>query len=78
MKDKFSALKKLDIGTIMSQPEQKNVLGGYSGTTNIYCYKDSQYLGWTYVYSSTFSGSYKQECRKAWPDTNRVEIYMEP
>lgn len=78
MKDKFQSLKKLNVGTVMSQPEQKNVLGGYAGTTFVYCYHDSQYLGWYYVYSSTFSGSYKQECQKYWPTTNRIEYYMNP
>jgi hypothetical protein len=78
MKEKFESLKKLNVGTILSQPEQKNVLGGYSGTINIYCYFNTQYLGWTYVYHN-YPGSYKQKCKEStYTTTNRVEYYIEP
>jgi hypothetical protein len=78
MKEKFESLKKLNVGTIMSQPEQKNVLGGYQGTINIYCYFNTQYLGWTYV-DYYYSGSYRQKCKdSSYTTTNRTETYIEP
>lgn len=78
MKEKFASLKKMNVGTVMSQPEQKNVLGGYSGTTNVYCYHDNQYLGWTYItYYESISP--RTKCiNSGYTTTNRTTTYYEP
>lgn len=45
MKEKFASLKKLNVGTVMSAAQQKNVLGGYSYINVIYCYRNNTLLG---------------------------------
>lgn len=78
MKEKFQSLKKLDVGTIISQPEQKNVLGGYSGTTNVYCYHNNTYLGWTYI-GYGWNISPRTACiNSGYTTTNRTVTYYEP
>ena len=78
MKEKFQSLKKLNTGTVLSQTEQKNVLGGYSGSTTVYCYHDSQYLGWTY-FGNAESISPRTACYRAGHSTtNRTTTFYEP
>lgn len=77
MKNKFESLKKLNVATVLSQKQQKNVLGGYAGDRFIECFQAYTLLGWFYV-SQSYDGHPLTTCRQTWPQTTRARISVEP
>lgn len=74
MKNKFESLKKLNVGTVMSNAQQKNVLGGYGGELFIECFYGQHIrIGFLYV-SQYYDGYPLYTCRERWPQTSSARI----